>query len=101
MLSTICTGITGTVGLMMVYQTSKPFNTIHKIMMVGITVTFVACYFLIPGFFTLAALNGSSFLILSVFALLAWPVLMLFNRINDKLKTSIDDSRYKRGKHMK
>ena len=101
MLSTICTGIMGTVGLMMVYQTSKPFNTIHKIMMVGITVTFVACYFLIPGVFTLAALNGSSFLILSVFALLAWPVLMLFNRINDKLKTSIDDLRYKRGKHMK
>jgi len=101
MLSTICTGIMGTVGLMMVYQTSKPFTTLHKVMVIGLTVTFVGCYFLIPHLFTLAALNGSSFLILAVFALLAWPVLKLFNKINDKLKTSFDDLKYSRGKHIK
>ena len=33
MLSTICTGIMGIVGLMMVYQTSRPFNALRKAMM--------------------------------------------------------------------
>jgi cation-transporting ATPase E len=101
MLSTLCTGLMGIVGLMMVYNTSLPFNTIRKVMMIGVAVTFFACYFFIPTFFTLTPLNASGFLILAVLGLLAWPVLKIFNTLNDKLKTSLDDLKYNRGRHMK
>jgi hypothetical protein len=86
---------------MMVYNTSLPFNTIRKVMMIGVAVTFFACYFFIPTFFTLTPLNASGFLILAVLGLLAWPVLKIFNTLNDKLKTSLDDLKYNRGRHMK
>ncbi len=101
MLSTICTGIMGIVGLMMVYKTSIPFNNIRKIMLGTTGVLFFVCYFFFPTIFTLSALDSSSFLILAVFGLLAWPVLKLFDKINDKLKTNLDDLKYNRGKHMK
>jgi cation-transporting ATPase E len=101
LLSTLCTGLMGVVGLMMVYNTSVPFNTIRKIMMAGVSVTFFSCYFFIPKFFTLTPLNASGYLILVVLGLLAWPVLKLFNQINDKLKTSLDDLKYNRGRHMR
>ena len=99
LLSTICTGLMGIVGLMMVYNTSRPFNTIRRIMMIGVSVTFFACYFFIPTFFTLTPLDASGFLILVVLGLLAWPVLKLFNTLNDKLKSNFDDLRYNRGRH--
>lgn len=99
LLSTICTGLMGIVGLMMVYNTSKPFNTIRKIMMIGISVAFFACYFFIPTIFTLTPLDSSGFLILVVLGLLAWPVLRLFNNINDRIKTNFDDIKYNRGRH--
>ena len=101
MLSTICTGIMGIVGLMMVYKTSIPFNNIRKIMLGAMGVLFFVCYFFFPTIFTLSALDSSSFLILAVFGLLAWPVLKLFDKINDKLKTNLDDLKYNRGRHMK
>lgn len=101
MLSTICTGIMGTVGLMMVFKTCLPFNTIRKIMMGVLSAGFIIAYFFIPHFFTLAAIDSSSALILAVFALLAWPVLRVFSTLNDKIKVSFDDMRDKRGKHAK
>lgn len=99
LLSTICTGLMGIVGLLMVYNTSKPFNTIRKIMMIGVSVVFFACYFFIPTFFTLTPLDASGFLILVVLGLLAWPVLKLFISVNDKIKSNFDDIRYNRGRH--
>ena len=36
---------------------------------------------------------------LVVFGLLAWPVLRLFNNINDRIKTNFDDIKYNRGRH--
>jgi len=101
MLSTICTGIMGVVGLMMVYKTCIPFNTIRKIMMVLITVAFFGAYFFLPQFFTLAKIDASSLLILTVFSFLAWPVLSVFGKFNDRLKVSIDDLKYKRGRHAR
>ena len=68
-------------------------------MMIGVSVTFFACYFFIPTFFTLTPLDASGFLILVVLGLLAWPVLKLFNTLNDKLKSNFDDLRYNRGRH--
>ena len=86
MLSTICTGVMGIVGLMMVYRTSQPFNTIRKVMFVGVTVVYAACYFIIPTWFTLTPLNAEGILVLAVFAIFSWPLFSIFNRWNEQIK---------------
>ena len=77
MLSTICTGIMGVVGLLMVYQTSQPFNKLRKAMMIGLTAAFALCYFFLPNLFTLSALDNPSLLILVVLGLLAFSVMFV------------------------
>ena len=85
-MSTICTGVMGIVGLMMVHRTCKPYNPIRKVMMIALLVMFIIAYFFLPVLFTLTKLDFSSALILAVFGLLAWPVLSVFSRLNDQLK---------------
>ena len=75
MLSTICTGIMGIVGLMMVYQTSRPFNPLRKVMMILLCAAFGVCYFFLPELFTLSALDKPALLILVVLGLLAFSVM--------------------------
>ena len=86
LLSTICTGVMGIVGLMMVFRTSQPFNTIRKVMFVGVTVVYAFCYFVIPKWFTLTPLNFKGALILIVFALFSWPLFSIFNKWNMQIK---------------
>ena len=85
-LSTICTGIMGIVGMMMVHQTSKPYNTIRKVMIVGLTVAFLVAYCFFPQFFTLVKLDFQSVLILVVLGLLAWPLLTVLTRACNSIR---------------
>ena len=86
MLSTICTGVMGIVGLMMVYRTSIPFNTIRKVMFGAVAVLYAACYFIIPTWFTLVPLNAEGILVLVVFAIFSWPLFSIFNKWNEQIK---------------
>ena len=88
-MSTICTGVMGIVGLMMVHRTSKPYNKLRIAMMIALTLSFIIAFFFLPEIFTLKTLDFSSTLILAVFGLLAWPVLNLFARINDKMREAL------------
>ena len=88
-MSTICTGVMGIVGLMMVHRTSKPYNKLRIAMMIVLTLSFLVAFFFLPEIFTLKVLDFSSTLILIVFGLLAWPVLNLFSRVNDKLREQL------------
>lgn len=72
MLSTISTGVMGVVGLMMVFHTSKPFNTLRIVMMSFLIAAFAVCYFFFPTYFTIEPLNTRGLLVFIVFALLAW-----------------------------
>ena len=83
----------GIVGLVMVYQTSRPFNALRKAMMIGLTVAFVFCVLLLPQLFTLTSLDLPGAMILVVFALLSAPALMVIRRAQDKLKSGIDSLR--------
>ena len=85
---TICTGVMGIVGLMMVHRTCQPYNTIRKVMIVG--VLFVIAYFGFPTLFSLQKLNLQSALILIVFGLLSWPVMKAFCRLNDHMRTRFE-----------
>lgn len=88
-MSTICTGVMGIVGLMMVHRTSKPYNKLRVAMIIVLTLAFLVAFFFLPEIFTLRTLDFSSMLILVVFGLLAWPVLNLFSRINDRLRDEL------------
>ncbi len=89
MLSTISTGIMGVVGLMMVFRTSKPFNTLRIVMMAFLTAAFAVCYFFFPTYFTIEPLNTRGLLIFVVFALLAcsvfWALRHLGQWISEKI----------------
>ncbi len=86
MLSTLCTGIMGIVGLMMVYQTSKPFNLLRKVMLVLLTAGFAACYFFLPELFTLSRLDKPSLLIFVVLGLLTFSVMFACVKCVDHAK---------------
>ena len=90
MLSTLCTGIMGIVGLLMVHQTSLPMNKLRKAMLVGLCITFVVCYFFLPELFTLSALDKPSLLILVVLGLLAFSVMFVCRRGLRKAKARLD-----------
>ena len=87
---TICTGVMGIVGLMMVHRTCQPYNTIRKVMIVVLGVLFVIAYFGFPTLFNLQELNLQSALILIVFGLLSWPVMKAFCRLNDHMRTRFE-----------
>lgn len=89
MLSTISTGVMGVVGLMMVFRTSKPFNTLRIVMMSFLIAAFTVCYFFFPTYFTIEPLNTRGLLVFIVFALLACSVFWALRRfglwISEKL----------------
>ena len=80
-LSTISAGIMGVVGLMMVYRTAKPMNKWHIAMVSVLSVGFTVCYLFLKVIFNLVPLDFLSALVLGVFALLAWPVMNVIDRV--------------------
>ena len=104
-LSTICTGIMGIVGLMMVHQTSKPYNTLRKVMMVGLTVAYLVAYLVCTHYeldiAQLVRLDMRSILILVVLGLLAWPMLTLLTQAFNHLRERWQIYTEVRAKHKK
>ena len=78
--STICAGIMGVVGLMMVFRTAKPMNRWHIAMVSLLSAAFAVCFLFLKFFFRLVPLDFLSALVLGVFALLAWPVMNVMDR---------------------
>ena len=98
MLSTLCTGIMGIVGLLMVHQTSLPMNKLRKAMLIGLCAAFAVCYFFLPELFTLSALDRPSLLILVVLGLLAFSVMFVCRRGLRRVKARVDKGIFPRRK---
>ena len=98
MLSTLCTGIMGIVGLLMIHQTSLPLNKLRKAMLIGLCAAFVVCYFFLPELFTLSALDNPSLLILIVLGLLAFSVMFVCRRGLRKVKARLNKGIFPRRK---
>ena len=98
MLSTLCTGIMGIVGLLMIHQTSLPLNKLRKAMLIGLCAAFVVCYFFLPELFTLSALDKPSLLILVVLGLLAFSVMFVCRRGLRKAKARLNKGVFPRRK---
>ena len=101
MLSTVCTGIMGVVGLMMVHQTSRPFNRLRRVMMTLISVIFGVCYFFLPEFFTLSKLDKPSLLILVVLGLLAFSVMFACRHALARLQKTFSTGPFRRKRRKK
>ena len=98
MLSTLCTGIMGIVGLLMIHQTSLPLNKLRKAMLIGLCAAFVVCYFFLPELFTLSVLDNPSLLILVVLGLLAFSVMFVCRRGLRKAKARLNKGIFPRRK---
>ena len=96
MLSTISTGVMGVVGLMMVFRTSKPFNTLRIVMMAFLIAAFAVCYFFFPTYFTIEPLNTRGLLVFIVFALLACSVFWVLRRLGQWISEKILHRRSKK-----
>ncbi|HBR08402.1 MAG TPA: ATPase P [Clostridiales bacterium] len=89
MMSTISTVVLGVVGLLMVHRTSQPYNLLRKVLIVGLSVSFTFCAIFLKDLFTLSSVDLSGMMILTVFALLARPVLNTLTRLEDNVKAVI------------
>ena len=98
MLSSLCTGSKGSVGLLIVYQTSQPMNKLRRAMLIGLCAAFVVCYFFLPELFTLSALDNPSLLILVVLGLLAFSVMFVCRRGLRKAKARFNKGIFPRRK---
>ena len=76
----------GIVGMMMVHQTSKPYNNLRRVMIVALSVVFLIAYCFFPQFFTLVKLDFQSILILVVLGLLAWPLLTVLTQACNRIR---------------
>ena len=104
MLSTICTGIIGIVGLMMVHQTCKPYNKLRIAMIVTLSALYLAGYLILTHyqlFDVFVRLDGRSILILVVLGLLAWPIFTLLLRVNEQIRERWSIYSEVRAKHKK
>ena len=88
-MSTICAGVMGVVGLMMVHQTAKPYNKLRIAMICVLALGFAGSFLFLKALFNLVALDFLSALVLAVFALLAWPVMNVRYKLLDKLSAFV------------
>ena len=84
--STICAGVMGVVGLMMVFRTAQPMNRLHIALVAGLSAGMLVCFFFIKPLFNLVPLDFLSYLVLGVFALLAWPTMNVMERFVYELR---------------
>ena len=105
MLSTICTGVMGIVGLMMVHQTCKPYNLLRKVMMISLTVAYLAAYLVCTHYeldiAQLVRLDLRSIMILVVLGLLAWPIFTVLTQTCNRLRERWQIYSEVRQKHKK
>ena len=89
-MSTICSGLMALVGLIMVFHTSLPLNTLRKVMLSIVTVGLLVCYFCLQTIFTLVPLHFLSALILVTLGLLAWPAFSMMGKLSDWCRDNLN-----------
>ena len=84
--STICAGVMGVVGLIMVCRTARPMNRFHIALLAGLSAGFAVCFLFLKMWFNLVPLDFLSCLVLAVFALLAWPAFRVMEVLVDAMR---------------
>ena len=89
----VATGLMGVVGILMVDRCSRPYTTIRKILMIFISVAFVAAFLFFKPWVNLPPMAKGDWAILIVFALLAKPVMDLWSRGLDAPRHKVEKVR--------
>ena len=87
-MSTISAVIMGVVGLIVLLRTCLPLTPLRRVLVGGLSTTFVFSIFFLKELFTLSPLDFSGILIIVVFSLLAYPMMHFFVIGLDKLVES-------------
>ena len=95
MMSTICTLIIATVGLIVLHNNCRPYNRLRKILMGVVILGMAVAIAFLPDLFTLTSLDSGSVLVLLVFVLLAYPLMMVLTRGHEMLQKKLRDVRGK------
>ena len=95
-ISTICAVIMGVVGLLVLVRTCRPFNFIRKILIGAMSFAFLLAVLFLRDLFTLTGLSFPTILVLSVFILLAYPVMRVFSKGIDRLRDFFAEKRSNR-----
>ncbi len=99
-MSTICAILMGVVGLLFLNNVCKPYNRIRKLLMISMSVCFLILALFFKQLFTLADLTPSSFLVLAVLCLLAYPLMQTLNQGMERLRALLDARSQSRKKAM-
>lgn len=83
--TTIAAVLITVVGLLMVWNVSRPFNLMRGVLLAGLVVLFLGILAVVPNIFSIVALEYGSALILAVFVLLIPSVMWLFTVGLDKI----------------
>ncbi len=79
----VCAAILGIVGLLVLFQTSKPFDTFRRVIWFAMTICLAACFLLMPGFFELHINGWRIGLVMLVLILMTPTVFFALQRLCD------------------
>lgn len=95
-MSTICAIIIGVVGLLVLHSVCQPYNKLRRILMISMCVLFIFMMVFFKELFTLSKLSFSSVLVLTVFALLAYPLMKTLSSAFEKLRDKYNEREERR-----
>ncbi len=83
--STICTAILAVVGLLILYQTSKPMQTFRWLVWGGMAVALVVCFTVMGEFFELRIVSDQAMLVMATLLIMTPTVFFVVQRLFDGL----------------
>jgi cation-transporting ATPase E len=89
-MSTICAVTMAVVGMLLLHKLCIPYNRIRRFLVIAMCATFVIMLVFFRDLFTLTSLSGQSALVLTVFALLAYPLMKLLSRASVNLEAHFE-----------
>ena len=82
-ISTVCAAIVGVVGLLVLFQTCKPFDVFRKIIWAAMAVALVGCFTLLGSFFELQASIPAVQLVMATLLIMTPTVFFAMQRLFD------------------
>ena len=82
-ISTVCAAIVGVVGLLVLFQTCKPFDVFRKIIWAAMAVALIGCFTLLGSFFELRASLKSVQLVMATLLIMTPTVFFAMQRLFD------------------
>jgi len=99
----VCAAILSIVGLLVLFQTSKPFDTFRRIIWFAMALCLAVCFLFMPGFFELRVDGWRTGLVMLVLILMTPTVFFALQRLCDMgdriIVALIRKSRKKKYKH--